>query len=302
MFLKLKTPVSACLPQRALPPAGWRSISPVLVSLLALFGGTAPAPAHGDLDLQISAATEAIAKEPNSADLYLRRADLNRLHGDWGAAQRDIDRARELAPDLAVIDLVRGRLFLDVKRFIGAEEALDRFLARTPDHVEGLLIRGRARMGAGKSLEAAADFAKAIECAKEPDPEYYVEEVRALVAAGSDHITDAVAVLDRGMARLGKIVTLGLYAVELDCARRDFDSALQRLDALSANQARMEAWHERRGDVLDAAGRNEEAKAAYQACLDAIKTLPPHIRNTAAVQQRQERVEGRLKAMDAAPR
>ena len=86
-------------------------------------------------------------------------------------------------------------------------------------------------MGAGKSLEAAADFAKAIECAKEPDPEYYVEEVRALVAAGPDHITDAVAVLDRGMARLGKIVTLGLYAVELDCARRDFDSALQRLDA-----------------------------------------------------------------------
>ena len=44
---------------------------------------------------------EVIAKDRGNAELYLRRAELNRLHGDWAAAHRDIDRAAELAPNLA---------------------------------------------------------------------------------------------------------------------------------------------------------------------------------------------------------
>jgi len=136
--------------------------------------------AHGDLDLQISALTAAIVKEPANVELFLRRAELHRLHGDWASAQRDIDRSRELAPELAVIDLAQARLFLDVKRFEGAEEALDRFLGRMPDHVEGLVTRGRARVGSGKSLAAAEDFGRAIDRATEPDPEYYIDQARAL--------------------------------------------------------------------------------------------------------------------------
>ena len=264
-------------------------------SLLCALALAMPAWAHGDLDLQISTMGEAIAKEPNNPELHLRRAELHRLHADWAAAQRDIDRTRELAPELPTVDLTLARLLLDTKRFEGAEEALDRFLVRLPNHVDALVTRARARMGAGKYLAAADDFGRAIDRASSPEPEYYIEQARALAAAGGDHIPDAVASLDRGMKKLGRLVTLGLYAVELECVRKNFDAALERLDALSARQPRQEAWCERRGDVLASAGRSAEAKAAYQAGLDAIKTLPPHIQNTAAVQQRQERLDQKLK-------
>jgi tetratricopeptide (TPR) repeat protein len=220
---------------------------------------------------------------------------LHRLHTDWNSAQGDIDKAIELAPDLPQIDLTLARLLLDTKRYEGAEKALDRFIQRVPNHVDALVTRGRARVGSGSPLQAAEDFGRAIAHAAQPEPEHYIEQARAFAAAGQDHIPAAIAALDAGMMRLGKLVTLGLYAVELECTRRNFDAALERLDALSASQPRKESWHERRGDVLDAAGRSVEAKAAYIAGIEAIKTLPPHIQNTAAVQQRQERLEGKIK-------
>jgi predicted negative regulator of RcsB-dependent stress response len=161
--------------------------------------------------------------------------------------------------------------------------------------VDALVTRSRARTGAGDHLGAAEDLGKALEIANVPEPEYYIDQARALAAAGPNHIAAALAVLDRGMAKLGKLVTLGLYAVELECAQRNFDGALKRLDELSAGQPRKEAWHERRGDVLDAAGRRKEAQAAYEAASEAIRSLPPHIQNTAAVQQRRERLEAKLK-------
>ncbi len=269
-------------------------------ALLTLPGPVLPAFAHGDLDLQISAMTQAIAAEPGNAELYLRRAELHRIHADWMAAQIDIDRARELAPDLPTSDLVQGRLFFDVKRFQGAEEALDRFLKRVPNHVDALVTRARVRNGSGQYLKAADDFAGAISNSRQPEPDYYIEEARSLAAAGQDHIPQAIAALDAGMMRLGKLVTLGLCAVELECARRNFDAALERLESLSANQARKEVWHERRGDVLSAAGRMDDARAAYQAGLDAIKVLPPYIQNTGAVQQRQERLSDKLKELASA--
>jgi len=300
LFLKLKSHLSAEARRLDAAPFAGARLHFLCLALIATAAPTPLALAHGDLHEQITALAEAIAKDANNPELYLRRAELNRLHGDWAAAQRDIDRARELAPDLPVIDLALGRLLLDTKRFTGAEEALDRFLIRTPGHVEGLITRGRARMGAGEHSAAADDFGRAIERAQTPEPEYYIDQAHAFSAAGPEHIPEALAALDRGMTKLGKLVTLGLYAVELECARKNFDAALERLDALSATQPRKEAWCERRGDVLDAAGRSDEAKAAYQAGLEAIKSLPPHIQSTAAVQQRQERLERKLKEIGPA--
>src|SRR5438876_8647915 len=100
--------------------------------------------AHADLLLQIEDVTKQLEKEPNNPELYLRRGELRRAHVEWEAAYADYDRALALAPDLAIIDLARGRLFLDSGWPLSARAALDRFLSRQPNHVEALVLRARA--------------------------------------------------------------------------------------------------------------------------------------------------------------
>jgi tetratricopeptide (TPR) repeat protein len=264
--------------------------------VVVVLGCTAASLGHGDLHEQIAALRARIEKEPRNAELYLRRAELHRLHGEWGAAAGDYDRAEQLAPSLAAVALGRGKMLLATGRFDAAKAALDTFLAADPGHVEALAMRAQVAMRRGHPLAAADDLAKAIRLSPKPEPDLFLDRSRALVAAGDEHLADAIACLDEGMAKLGRLPTLGLPAIELELRRRGYDAALARLDQLSAGAARKETWLERRGDVLSAAARPEEARKAYQAALEAILSLPPARRSTKATSELEARLKEKLKS------
>jgi tetratricopeptide (TPR) repeat protein len=114
-------------------------------------------------------------------------------------------------------------------------------------------------------------------------PELYLERARALVAAGPQHLDRAIAGLDEGLRRLGEPVTLQLYAIDLEVEGRRFDAAIKRLDLLASRAARQEPWLMRKGAVLEAAGRREEALQAYRQALEAVESLPPNRRGSKAV-------------------
>src|SRR2546429_3108060 len=52
---------------------------------------------------------------------------------------------------------------------------------------------------------------------------------RALAAEGGDHLDEALRGLDEGIKRLGPIVTLEFYAIDLELAHKRYDSALESL-------------------------------------------------------------------------
>ena len=52
---------------------------------------------------------------------------------------------------------------------------------------------------------------------------------RALAAESGDHLDEALRGLDEGIKRLGPIVTLELYAIDLELAHKRYDSALESL-------------------------------------------------------------------------
>src|SRR6266550_708067 len=84
-----------------------------LCLLVLAIGLPVSALAHGDLHLQIEEVTKRITLEPKNAELYLKRGELHRAHQDWDAAQADYDFAFALSPKLEVIDLAKGKMFLD---------------------------------------------------------------------------------------------------------------------------------------------------------------------------------------------
>lgn len=254
---------------------------------------------HGDLDIQIIEATKQIQKDPKNPELYLRRGELHRAHVDWDAAQADFDYALTLDPKLAVVDFSKGRTFLEANWPLSAKITLDRFLAKNPNHAEALVTRARALTKLNQRLAAAEDYSRAITNTTEGRPELFLERAQVLAAEGQGHVDDAIKGLDEGVQRLGPLVTLQLYAIDLETDAKRYDAAITRLDSVMAKAPRKETWLERRGNILRQAGRTAEARTAYEEALKSMDTLPPVRRNVPAMIDLEKRLRTAIEALPA---
>lgn len=283
--MKTKQPLSrhiAAIWARIFQPLG-------LLAFLSLPGALQ---AHGDLHEQIEAITARIEKDPDNAELYLKRGELHRAHREWAAAQADFDRAANRNPSLDTVNLARGLLWIDRGEWAQAEKALGNFLAIHPDHAAALAARARVLVRMDRPEEGAAEFTRAL--AVKPLPELYLERARALVKANTANLENAVRGLDDGLAKLGPVVTLQLLALDFEVQMQDYTAALARLDAITLRSPRKEAWLARRGDLLHQAGRSAEARVAWKDALAAIAQLPPHRRSTRALTALESQLQANL--------
>ena len=248
--------------------------------------------AHEGLHEQIAAITAKIKRDPKNASLYLQRGELHRLHRDWSRAATDYNRAARLQPGLTIVDLARGKMLFESGRLQRSKLVLDRFLSQQPNHFEGLTTRARVLAKLGSTADAIKDFTGAI--AQSPEPELYLERAETTVRDGK-RLDEALSGLDEGIKQLGPIVTLQLPAIELELRRQNYEGALSRLDLIAAQSERKETWLVRRGEILRLAGRDEEARAAFNAALVAIESLPPWRRQSKAVTALQVRARSALK-------
>jgi tetratricopeptide (TPR) repeat protein len=157
--------------------------------------------------------------------------------------------------------------------------AMQAAIAAQPGRGGPYLARGQLFRQQKRPSEALDDFTRAAQL--EPHlPGVHRLIARALLDLG--RLAEAGA-LDEASVRLGRPVVLELEAIDLAQQRRRFDEALARIDAFAANLSRKETWLMRKATILTTAHRPAAARAAYQATLDAIARLPPHIQNSRAV-------------------
>ena len=253
--------------------------------------------AHADLLIQIEEVTREIEKNPRDSELYVRRGELHRAHVEWEAAYADYEKALALNPRLETIDILRGRLFVEAGWPLSARVCLDRFLARQTNHVDALILRGRALARLNFGVQAARDYDRALALLREPGPDLFVERSQVLVAAGPENYAEAVRGLDEGIRRIGPLVTLQLYAIDVELKQRNFDGALERIDKVAAKSPRKETWLARRAEVLVQAGRRAEAAAAYTAALAAVQTVPPPRRNVPAMMELDRRIRREINSL-----
>jgi tetratricopeptide (TPR) repeat protein len=173
-------------------------------------------------------------------------------------------------------------MLFDSGKLQRAKLTLDRFLTRQPGHYEGLITRGRVLAKLGARIDAAKDFTQALPLSSGPEPELYLERADVL-AADVRQLDEALRGLDEGIDKLGPIVTLELAAIDLDLRLKNFDGALVRLNQIAAQSERKESWLVLRGEILKRAGRDEEARRAFNAALTAIESLPPAHRQSRSV-------------------
>jgi tetratricopeptide (TPR) repeat protein len=85
-------------------------------------------------------------------------------------------------------------------------------------------------------------------------------------------------------------VTLQLYAIKLEIELKCYDRALIRIDQIAAVSPRKAKWLLRRGDILNMAGRYEEAQTEFMKALKEINTLPENQHNIKTITELKERL------------
>ncbi len=239
--------------------------------------------AHSDIHERVNALIEQIHNNPQDPSLLFKRAELNRQHQDWDAALADYDQVEKLDADFTALDFGRGRTLFEAGRAEEALVSLDRYLKHHPQHIRALLTRARANTALARYQSAIADYNMAISLAKQPLPEYYLERAQSWVAAGDEFYDKAIQGLDEGVALLGPVFTLQYAAIDLEIQKQRYSDALKRMNELPASIKNTPIWQLRRGDILQLAGRNQQAREAFDLALIQIHELPETRRKVKAI-------------------
>ncbi|MCF7730645.1 MAG: hypothetical protein K9N23_03115 [Akkermansiaceae bacterium] len=258
--------------------AGWR-----LVVFLLWAAALAPVGAHEDNFVEIRQLTANIAASPDNPRLYLRRAEMQRLLRHWHAAEADYRRAAELDPKLALVDLAFATLWNDAGQPEQALVLLDGYLSRSPAGPEGYAERARSNRMLKRWAAAAADCAEVLKHTPDPDPEVFAAWAAVLIDGGER--AQALEVLNRGIARLGRVASLAMKALDLEESMALHDAALQRIGAMLAAPGRKDSLLLRKAGILLAAGRGDEARACVVLARQQFNAVPEARRLTAAGRQ-----------------
>lgn len=238
-----------------------RGASLAFVALVALAAGHLSA--HPGLHHDIARLDGAIENDPARADLYLERAYLERLAGQFERALEDLDRAQDLAPCDLRVAAERGMTLAAQGSHVEAEAELTRFLERGPATAPTLAQRARIRARAGRAREAIADYSGAISLS--PDVELYM--ARGAIEERLLRLDDAARGYREGLAGLGGAVVVRLALVRVEVLRRNFAAATALLDEEIARAPVAAEWYLRRAEVLEAAGSVALARADRELAL-----------------------------------
>ncbi len=247
-----------------------------VISAVASFSILAPiARAHGDLHDAITGIAQEIAKTPGDATLFLRRAELHRLHADFPEAEADYAAANQLSPDLADVQLGLANLRFAQGQDKAALPLLDDFLTTLPQHPGGRVLRAEILEKYGDWKKADADLAIAV--ASSPEPHYASKRAQLLARHGQ--IDTALRCLDEASQAHGRVPVLEQQALDLEERAGSAESALRRLDHLVAREPRSDLWLARKAKLLASLGRTEEAATTWRQAALAFEKLPPEKRN-----------------------
>lgn len=236
--------------------------------------------AHGPVHESIERLTKSIETFPDSADLYLQRGQFYKIDEDFDKAFADYNKARSLNPDNKHADLQCAKLFLEYDYPISALMYINKVLEETPTHVDGLMTRAAIYTRLNDNELAVSDFEEAIKAVREPRPEYYIAISKAVIAADSTNYKDAIAWLQKGEETLGSNIVLRSYAIDLAILEKDHNQALILIDELIETMKRKEKWLFKKAEILEKAGRIQEAYSYCEQATNAIQKLPRHIQGT----------------------
>ncbi len=245
-------------------------LSRVLLMLVACLVYPISAAGHPAELERIEILTRRIEAQPLDPRLYLDRGAAYSHDGEYALAMTDLRRAAQLGdPVFAAYEL--GLLHYRKGERTEARTQLDRFLTRFPNHAPALEQRARVLADLGDTQAAVADYERVFAVTRRPNPGSYLSAAK-LFARDAD-VAPALAMLDRGMERLGVIPQLQQYAIELELLGGQSDRALERLERLSSVLGDGPEWNVQMAELLIRMGRVKQARRHLSSASKTLRDL-----------------------------
>ncbi|HTI69958.1 MAG TPA: tetratricopeptide repeat protein [Candidatus Limnocylindria bacterium] len=238
-----------------------RTLSPAL--FLALAGWLAVVPlamAHAGPEHDIEELTDRLAKEGESADLYLQRAIEYQVLGKYSEATRDLEQAMRFDRRNPAIQRELGRTYFAAGKTNEALDTVTRAIGAKPadlDHAALLVVRAEI-LRARKRYEKAADDVDLAVHLSPGNVEWYL--FRSQLQAHLKQTKERIAGLDEAIKETGSGV-LETERVEALLDDGQFEPAMATIEKELEESRWKASWLLRRARVLISQGKKDEAKA-----------------------------------------
>jgi predicted Zn-dependent protease len=239
--------------------------------LLTLLLPILPLTAHPDPSHTLEHLEEHLAETPDDRALLRQKADLLLSTGHPALARPVVDRLLVMNKDRPEDLLLEART-LHAEKDATAPNKATALVTAHPRFVPGWLFLARLEDGQGRCDAAIDAMRRALDLSPKPSPSD-VLACAAWLAERGDR-TDAVAVIDQGLAKLGVLAGLHQKAIAIEVELGRHDAALRRIDALAARFRPSVELSLQRADILELAGRHAEAAAACDAALALLEASP----------------------------
>ncbi|RYD66723.1 MAG: tetratricopeptide repeat protein, partial [Verrucomicrobiaceae bacterium] len=160
-----------------------------------------------------------------------------------------------------------------------------------PKFAPGWLFLAQIEEDKGHRKEAIAAMRQALDLSAKPSPTDVMTCAGWLDKQGDKN--EAIGVLDQGLAKLGVLTGLHQKAIEIEVPLGHYDSALRRVDAMTARFRPSVALSLQRADILENAGRYKEAAAACDNALALLDVMPAAKKASATWKRQLETVSQR---------
>lgn len=267
---------------------------PLLACLVFLLVHPLSVTAHPAEFERIEVLTRRIEAEPLNPSLHIDRAASYSHDGEYAQAMKDLRKAEELG-DPVFVAYELGLLHYRKGELSEAKVQFDRFVERFPNHALALEKRARLLAEMGETQAAVTDYERVFALTPRPNPGSYLSAAKLFASDAEAGLAPALAMLDRGMQRLGVIPQLQQYAIEIELLGSRNNRALERLESLKSVLGGGPEWNVQMAELLI---RMEKIKQARRHLSTATKTLRG-LRQTPARTELAKRIGVIEKELDA---
>jgi predicted Zn-dependent protease len=241
-----------------------------LLALVPLVLAAHPDPRHTFEEIQSH-----LAQSPNDPELLRQKAGVYLDVNQPDEAAAVVAILLQLGPEDPENLLVDARITLAKGEKEAAAIKARALVARHAKHERAWRFLATAEEAAGRRPEAIAALRTFLDLSTHPGPSEVLTCAGWLQERGATGDAEAaIAVLDQGLAKIGCLTGLHHKAIEIELGLGRYDPALRRIDALTARFRPSVDLSLRRAEILEKAGRFQEAAAACDAALALLDILP----------------------------
>ena len=267
---------------------------PGLIHLSTTLLLLALASAHPDPRHTLEQLDEHLAASPDDAAILQQKTDILLSTGNPELAGPVVAKLLSLGPEDPQNLLLDARLAIANQDSATALAKANALVATHPKFAAGWDFLAGLHFDAGRRDEAITAKRRFLELEPHPGPSDVMSCAAWLRDRGqTGDAAAAITLLDQGLTRMGCLTGLHNMAIEIELRLGRYDASLRRIDALAARFRPSVDLSLRRADILEQAGRYQEAAAACDSALALLDVLPPSRKKGDLYQQRFDAVAKR---------